>query len=181
MKKLVIFTLLLKISSFAQAYEFEATCSINTKTEGLSFFENSVKLAASRAIKVNPKIRKKMAFNNQRLSALFSNGDCYWVTSGGKIMRTYCFDNGSDYFVDGLARYISPKGKFGFMDEKLRIVIPAQFDFVFPFENGKAQYCNGCKSVQAGEHSSMTGVDWRYIDKSGHPIESKTASPSLKQ
>ncbi len=60
------------------------------------------------------------------------------------------------------------KGKYGFMNDKLEIVIKPQFDFVYPFSDGKAQFCNGCKKESDGEeHSRMVGGKWGYVDKNG--------------
>ncbi len=95
---------------------------------------------------------------------------CFWLNKKGTIRKTHCFDNGPDYFVEGLARYIGADGKFGFMNEGLEIQIPAQFTFAFPFEEGKSRVCNGCTLKTEGEHSSYAGGDWFTIDKQGRKV-----------
>lgn len=94
-----------------------------------------------------------------------------WVAINRKkkiLYRPFIFDNGSDYVQEGLLRFVE-NGKMGFVNEAGKKVIPAQFDFVYPFEKGRARFCNGCKTIKDGEHSMMdekTGT-WGEIDKKG--------------
>ncbi len=84
------------------------------------------------------------------------------------------FDNGPDYFSDGLARIVSPSGKFGFINKKLEVVIEPQFDFVTPFDEGRAHVCEGCRPVPMGESSRWEGgVEWP-IDTTGQRLEAPT-------
>ncbi len=87
----------------------------------------------------------------------------------------HCFDSGPDEFVEGLARYIGPNGKFGFVDTNLKVVIPATFDFVHPFKNGRAEFCVGCSQsrVREGEYSFYEGGTWGLIDKKGNRLPGK--------
>uniref|UniRef100_UPI0033426921 WG repeat-containing protein n=1 Tax=Castellaniella defragrans TaxID=75697 RepID=UPI0033426921 len=80
------------------------------------------------------------------------------------ILRPYIFDNGPDYFEEGLARFVE-NGKMGFHDEALNIVIPAQYDFVFPFSGGKARAGMNCRTLAQGEHSSVECEEWTTISK----------------
>lgn len=95
-----------------------------------------------------------------------NRGIVYVDTKGKIIHHAYNFDNGPDYFIEGLARYVE-NGKIGFINEKLEIVIPAQFDFASYFENGVAKICNECRKVYQGEHSQMKGGKWGILDKNG--------------
>jgi hypothetical protein len=54
----------------------------------------------------------------------------------GPVQKTFCYDNGADYFVEDLARLIDSRGRFGFMNKKLKVVIVPKYTFAFPFENG---------------------------------------------
>lgn len=78
------------------------------------------------------------------------------------ILRPYIYDNGPDYFEEGLARFVQD-GKMGFHDETLAVVIPARYDFAFPFENGVARVGMRCKSRQHGEHSSVQCEQWQTL------------------
>lgn len=96
---------------------------------------------------------------------------CVWLNRNGLMRPTHCFDNGPDYFEEGLARYIDSKGRFGYMNKKLKIVIPAQFTFAFPFRDGIANVCNGCETKTKGEYSVMEGGEWWTINKTGKIVE----------
>ncbi len=115
-----------------------------------------------------PEHFKNLNFGNGNLVSIYTNNGMFYVSQTGKVMKTVFFDNGADYFEEGLVRTIS-KGKYGFMNNKLEIVIEPQFDFVYPFSDGKARFCNGCKKEkdESGEHSSMVGGKWGYVDKEG--------------
>jgi hypothetical protein len=93
----------------------------------------------------------------------------FYVSKRGRVVRVFFFDNGADYFKEGLARTIS-KRKIGFINNKLEVVIEPRFDFAYPFENGKARVCNGCTKKQNGEHYMIVGGKWGIIDKSGKLI-----------
>jgi hypothetical protein len=90
----------------------------------------------------------------------------YVNLKGNVIHYAYRFDNGPDYFVEGLSRYVE-NGKVGFINQNLDVVIPAQFDWTSYFENGIAKICNGCKEIPDGEHFRMEGGLWGTIDKNG--------------
>jgi len=88
------------------------------------------------------------------------------LKASSSVPQAYIFDNGPDYVVEWVSRFVE-KGKIGFVNEKQEKVIPAQFDRASPFENGKAEVCNGCKSVADGEHSLMTWGTWWILSKDG--------------
>lgn len=105
---------------------------------------------------------------------------------GAELLRPYIYDNGPDYFADGLARFVEA-GKLGFHDDAGRKVIPARFEFVTPFAEERAAFCVGCTKQCDGEHCGMSGGKWGLIDRTGaevlaprfdeiHPFEGGTAS-----
>ena len=87
----------------------------------------------------------------------------------GSGVQAFFYDNGPDYFKNGLARYVA-RGKVGFINKKGAIVIPARFRHVSPFHDGYAHYCEGCQAVKDGEHTFLAGGRWRAIDKKGNPV-----------
>jgi len=98
--------------------------------------------------------------------------DSGWVyinRRGEKMIRPFVFDNGPDYFSEGLARFMK-MNKFGFFNEKGQIVIPPQFEMVVPFQEGCAAFCNGCQLTPDGEHYRIKGGMWGFIDKKGTVI-----------
>lgn len=94
-----------------------------------------------------------------------------WVAINRKkeiLYKPFVYDNGPDYVHEGLLRFVE-NGKMGFVNEAGKKVIKAQFDFVFPFEDGWARFCNDCKMVKDGEHSTIdekTG-SWGKVNKKG--------------
>ncbi len=101
--------------------------------------------------------------------------------TGKPLFRAYWFDNGPDYFKQGLSRFVHlKKDKIGFMDNKGKEIIPAIFDWASPFRNDTAFVCNGCIAVpirpikfvaatgeQIYEYKKLIGGKWGAIDKRG--------------
>lgn len=98
-------------------------------------------------------------------------GELLFALASGKTVPALPFDNVADPFVEGLAR--TPRGgKVGFVNEALEVVIPRQWDFAFPFENGLARVCNGCSVVRdpGDEHGRLEGGAWGLIDREGRGV-----------
>lgn len=95
-----------------------------------------------------------------------------WATEGYRIFQ---YDNGDDYFADGLIRVIDKDNYVGYASEDGKIIIQPQFVFGFPFENGKAKVTRSgeLKLVpgSGGEYHYWDSDDWYWIDKSGNRIE----------
>lgn len=89
-------------------------------------------------------------------------GWVYVNEQGKPILRPFIYDNGPDYFEEGLARFVD-KGKMGFHDQALNIQIPARYDFAFPFVDGKAEAGMDCQFTQEGEHRSVRCQHWETI------------------
>jgi hypothetical protein len=142
-------------------------CNIPTKDSRQSF--DSCASGDGDQIKFESKYFSKIAFGKNGLADVSVGADCYWVNNKSQARKTFCFDNASDYFSEGFARYIDARGKFGFVDSNLKIVVQPRYDFVFPFEKGQASFCNGCKESRGAgdEHAVMSGGTWGKIDKSG--------------
>ena len=106
-------------------------------------------------------------FSRQGIAAVVDEqGSAYIDQMGRVIIRPFSFDNGPDYFKEGLARF-NLNGKLGFFDKTGKIIIKAQFDFAEPFHDGLAAVCIGCRSeiIDHGEHSVMVGGLWGYINQ----------------
>jgi hypothetical protein len=99
----------------------------------------------------------------------------------GKFVPALTYDNGPDYFQEGLARTFE-NNRVGFVNETLEPVVGPVWDFAFPFENGVAVVCTGCRRVADGEHTSIEGGGWGYIDPTGavvvEPVHSRDSLPS---
>ncbi len=94
------------------------------------------------------------------------NGWAYIDAQGRVVIRPFLFDNGPDYFREGLARFVTG-GEFGFFDRRGKVIIPARFSFALPFSEGLAAVCADCKEVPEGEHKAMRGGKWGYINRQG--------------
>lgn len=108
-------------------------------------------------------------FDKDGLASIRIKDGIYYVNKNGKVVRTHLFDNGADYFKEGLARTIQ-NNKYGFINKSLDIVIESEYDFAFPFSNNFSKVCNGCKINKVDEHKELSGGAWGYIDKTGKVI-----------
>lgn len=93
--------------------------------------------------------------------------------SGGKY-EVYQYDNGDDYFSEGLQRIVDKNGKIGFRDSIGKIVIAPRYAFAFPFKEGYAKVTDTGHSEavdEAGDYHHWVSGSWYYIDKAGtkHP------------
>lgn len=93
----------------------------------------------------------------------------YYVLPDGTERSVLTWDNGPDPFAEGLARSRQGDG-IAYFDETLAIIIPATYDFGWPFEDGVALVCRGCRPEPDGEHTAMVGGSWGYIDRDGREV-----------
>ncbi|MBL8021009.1 MAG: WG repeat-containing protein [Leptospirales bacterium] len=120
-------------------------------------------------VRITPRYYFASEFNEYGFTSVAEESGFFFVDQKGTHkFQMFAYDNGPDYFADGLARFVE-KGKMGFFNEKAQRVIPAQYDFANPFEKGLSVVCNGCKKVMHGEHWTMEGGRWSVIRKSGKP------------
>ena len=108
---------------------------------------------------------------NNLASVLDDVGWCYINKKGEVVIRSpFIFDNGADYFEEGLVRIVS-SGKIGFADQRGKIIIQPQFDYAQSFREGIAAVCLECHTEKAdAEHSMMVGGRWGYINRRGRII-----------
>ena len=109
-------------------------------------------------------------FHGKELISIYKDNKYYYVRKDGKIMQTLTYDNAADEFSDGLAR-TKINGKIGFFNSNLEMVLKPIYDFAFPFHNGTAEICMGCKEKKDEEHSMLDGGKWKKIDRTGLVIE----------
>lgn len=119
----------------------------------------------------SPKLFNKTASQiSDGMFTIYLQQQRYYVKPDGAYLSVINFDNGPDYFVEGLVRS-RVDGKIGYFDRQFKQVIPPVYDFGWPFENGRALVCIGCKPAPDGEHTAMVGGSWGYIDNNGHRLE----------
>ncbi|PSK91112.1 WG repeat-containing protein [Taibaiella chishuiensis] len=111
------------------------------------------------------------------MAIVFDQG---WIGINRKqeiILRPFIFDNGPDYVVEGLFRFVEGE-KMGFADPDGHKVIPARYDFVTPFEEGLAAYTlGGYKQYdQSRQHWWWTGgYEQGFVNRDGQ--EFREAGP----
>jgi len=92
------------------------------------------------------------------------------------LLTVYTFDNGPDYFSEWLARFVE-NGEIWYFNQELEKVIPAIYDWAFPFEKATtldgeatAKVCVGCVVMEDGEHSMRSGWVRSVINTSGQIV-----------
>ncbi|SMF01529.1 WG repeat-containing protein [Pseudobacteriovorax antillogorgiicola] len=90
----------------------------------------------------------------------------YYLNEAGQMKEVYSYDNGCDYFQEGLAR-THVNGKLAYMNRDLDIKLETAYDWGAPFSSGAAKVCNDVVWETKGEHKSMTSANCVMIDKNG--------------
>jgi hypothetical protein len=98
-----------------------------------------------------------------------------WVAIDSKVNVLFdivSFDNGPDFFKEGLTRVIR-NGKMGYANKFGQVIIPCQFDFAWPFKNGKAKVTFKAQEYQDkfDEHKKVDSKEWFYINTFGQTIK----------
>jgi hypothetical protein len=119
----------------------------------------------------------KMSYTTSGLASVLIDGHWYYVRRNGELLQVVTFDNGADYFSEGLTRSLVG-GKIAYFDSKLHQAIPPKYDWGWPFEAGRALVCIGCKpgESEGDGHVSVDGGKWGFIDKNGREIVRVTLS-----
>jgi hypothetical protein len=121
---------------------------------------------------IYPQHLERMSFAENGLATVYVGRRVAYVERRGRTAWTLRVDNGPDEFVEGLARAVEG-WKVGFVDLRLETVIEPRWDFAFPFDDGLAVVCDGCReqpSCPTCEHSEIVGGEWGYIDRQGEII-----------
>ena len=119
----------------------------------------------------------KMVFSPDGLAQAFIDRSWYYIKRDGSTLPVITYDNGADYFAEGLVRS-RVDGKTAYFDTQFKQTIPPKYDWAWPFEHGKALVCIGCVEAapDGPEHRMVVGGRWGYIDHQGHEIVSVTHS-----
>jgi len=120
---------------------------------------------------ISKKVINDSYYNENNLSYINTKSGTYYFNNVGKVKKVLNFDNGADYFRNGLCRTINKNNKIGFMDTKLNIIIKPQFDFAYPFKDNKSIVCQGCKEKMIDGHTIRIGGKWGIINSKGTIIQ----------
>ncbi|WP_246052567.1 WG repeat-containing protein [Leptospira semungkisensis] len=121
-------------------------------------------------IKIQAQYQQAYDFNENGVG--FSFGKEGWVCIDPEnriLLHPFPFENGPDYFSEGLARFVEGN-KFGFFDPSCKKVISASYDFAHSIQQGFAIVCNGCSLVKEEEHSRIQGGKYGLIDTTGKAV-----------
>lgn len=86
------------------------------------------------------------------------------------LYEVFPYDAGPDYPSEGLFRIVE-NGKIGYADlEHGAIRIKPEYPAASPFQNGYAQVCPDCETLQDGEYSSWVNGKWGLIGRDGELV-----------
>lgn len=169
-----------KCLSFLEEYEFfnqiepDAYCAIRDgmKIKFFNKYKKNIKKAIEKRrqlfIKSSKNLSHSMSPSLLQAHLLGEDGEriAFYYNSYGEGYEAKFFDNGADYFQDGLSRIVH-QGKIGFINKKGSLILSPQYVFALPFENGYSKVCQKCNKKKQGEYSIFTSDDWFYINKEG--------------
>jgi len=141
-------------------------------SDGWNDFSPCTRVDSSGQRWVKAKHLRALSFDRHGITAVWIKGfkGFYYVRRDGHMVPVITYDNAPDSFVEGRAR-TQVDGKIGYIDRRLRVVIPPRYDWGFPFEHGKAVVCSGCApKPDGGEHGPVEGGMWGTVDPNGREI-----------
>jgi hypothetical protein len=141
-------------------------------SEGWNDFSPCTRVDSSGQRWVKAKYLHALSFDKHGVAAVWVQRvkGFYYVGRNGHMVPVIAYDNGPDDFVEERAR-TQVDGKIGYIDRRLRVVIPRRYDWGFPFEGGKAAVCIGCELKASGrEHWLVEGGMWGVVDRHGREI-----------
>jgi len=165
-KILLLFSAIILFSCSTKTETDDILVSFVEKEEHYGFknMKGDVVISAKYSASFTDTFNKKIAFVIDKKDGLIAIDK-----KGNYVLSPYWFDNGPDYFEEGLFRFTENK-KLGFADSNGNKIISAQFEAVGIFSNNRAPFCDGCKEEMEGEYSVWRGGKWGFIDKTGKKI-----------
>lgn len=109
-----------------------------------------------------------LPYDADGLAAVYAADSFHYVTRAGRTQAVLTWDSGPDYVEEGLLRgRVGPR--VGYFTPALEQAFPATFDFAWPFADGIAQVCEGCRpGTPDGEgHTPVEGGHWFHINRQG--------------
>jgi len=146
------------------------SCWADEKGEGLRSREHCAWREGGR-LRVAPEEMRRLAFDRWGLAGLAIEGQWYYLRRDGRSLPVVTFDNGPDYFEEGLTRSQQPGG-MAWYDRNFRQVIAPRYDWGSPVNKGRAEVCRACvrSAPDADGHWSMLGGEWGVIDRRGREV-----------
>lgn len=120
---------------------------------------------------LNASARARLEYDNLGLVAVYAGDSFHYVSRQGRTQAVITWDNGPDHVEEGLLR-----GRVGdriaYFNATLDQAVPGTYDFGWPFSDGTAQVCNGCRrgTPDGDGHTPMEGGEWFHIDRQGRRV-----------
>ena len=167
-------TLILALCAGSSTAQELVSCAYSPAEVDADLVDQCAARTADGSFTVSPEAIREHRFGAGNLAEVMIDKRLHWVNRRGRAVQAFVFDNGADYFVEGLARTVRD-GKVGFVNEALELVVPPTWDFALPFSDGTAMVCLGCVRRPVTdrpheEHFEMVGGRWGYIDTVGKVV-----------
>ncbi len=162
----LFFILFLPFSLLANADE---SCHYPTKDGGGEYhYAEHCGVIDGDILRLDQSVLGNLQYDDAGLACvILSSANTFYVHKNGTSRRVVFFDNGCDYFVDGLARGMVG-GRMVFLNQTLDIVLAPGFEQASPFDYGHSVVCNGPFRIeQHGEHTFYLGGQCGLINKKG--------------
>lgn len=172
--KRVISTFIMIFIGSVQAEDFGSCGYLPKKTEKYQYpewevFDSCASYAAG-VLRISPEHREKLHFGTEDLAVFFISGQYFYVKPDGRFLPVMFYDNGADYFQEGLTRS-QKNGKIEFYNKHFELILSPDYDWVWPFHEGLALVCNGCILTPMEDgHQALEGGLWGYINKKGEEV-----------
>ncbi|GKX55377.1 hypothetical protein SOASR030_14890 [Leminorella grimontii] len=148
---------------------YSLSCLYGSSEQGL-IDDSACAAPDGKTFRFSPRALAQADYGDNGLAGFFIDRRVFYVKPDGSSLEVLLFDNGPDYFEEGLTRGIV-NGKVGFFNQRLEPVIEPQYDFAWPFENGLARVGMDCESILDGEHTVVSCRQENYIDRQGRKVE----------
>jgi len=121
-------------------------------------------------LRITQEHMQRLNFGTEDLASFFTSGQYFYVKPDGRFLPVISYDNGPDYFREGLTRSLK-NGKIEYYNTNFELVLSLGYDWAWPFHEGKALVCKGCvlTPVEDG-HKALEGGAWGYINKEGKEV-----------
>ncbi|WP_442255868.1 WG repeat-containing protein [Stenotrophomonas maltophilia group sp. RY12688] len=156
------------VSANAQAQA--PACKLLTDEHGLWPLPNCE--VVDHRLKISADTLKDLNYDDHGLAVVYADQGFHYVDRTGHSLPVLTWDNGPETPQEGLLR-----GRVGnrvsYFDLEFRQVVPGTFDFAWPFQDGVAEVCNGCRRgmPDADGHTPMKGGEWFRIDRAGRRVK----------
>lgn len=113
----------------------------------------------------------RMNYDRAGLAAVYVENQFYYVGRRGALLPVLAYDNGADPYAEGLVRS-RVDDRIAYYDRKFRQVIAPKYDWGWPFAQGRALVCLGCRPQPSDDdgHAAVSGGLWGYIDRQGREV-----------